>query len=236
MSKMKWMISCMVALWILGRFAVTEAVSYPQQSLSQWLETAGSTIAPDDAYTEEGTPEGPFQDTQAAVFAKLEPEAVIQAVGPLFTADMRQSGILASVSLAQFILESAYCQSELSQNANNCFGMKESLSGNTWAGSTWDQTSVYEKKTQEYVNGGYITITAAFRKYACIEDSIADHSAYLLGAKRGSAMRYAGIDQERDYRKAAQILKDGGYATSPTYVDSLCRLIEEYNLTQYDLC
>ena len=34
-----------------------------------------------------------------------------------------------------------YCiakKSELAQNANNVFGMKCSLSGNTWSGSTWD--------------------------------------------------------------------------------------------------
>ncbi len=41
-----------------------------------------------------------------------------------------KSGILASVSLAQFILESGYGKSELAQNANNIFGMKCSLSGN----------------------------------------------------------------------------------------------------------
>lgn len=33
-------------------------------------------------------------------------------------------GTQASVSLAQFILESRYGKSELAQNANNCFGMK----------------------------------------------------------------------------------------------------------------
>ena len=45
--------------------------------------------------------------------------------------DMKKSGILASVSLAQFIQESGYGKTELAQNANNCFGMKCTLSGNT---------------------------------------------------------------------------------------------------------
>ncbi len=39
-----------------------------------------------------------------------------------------KTGILASVSMAQFILESGYGKSELAQNANNVFGMKCSLS------------------------------------------------------------------------------------------------------------
>ena len=51
--------------------------------------------------------------------------------------------------MAQFILESGYGKSELAQNANNCFGMKTSLSGNSWSGSSWDGKSVYTKKTQE---------------------------------------------------------------------------------------
>ena len=72
--------------------------------------------------------------TQATVFANLSEKEVIAKVGALFTADQKKSGILASVSLAQFILESGYGKSELAQNANNCFGMKKSLSGNTWSG------------------------------------------------------------------------------------------------------
>ena len=31
-----------------------------------------------------------------------------------------------------------------------------------------------------------------------------------------------------------QIIKDGGYATSTTYVSKLCSIIERWNLTQYD--
>lgn len=173
--------------------------------------------------------------TQASAFKNLSEADVIAKVGPLFTADQKKNGILASVSLAQFILESGYGKSELAQNANNCFGMKKSLSGNTWSGSAWDGKSIYTKKTQEEENGQMITITADFRKYAKVEDSIADHSAYLLGAKNGSALRYEGLKGCTDYKKAVQIIKDGGYATSSSYVNNLCSIIERWNLTQYDV-
>ena len=63
---------------------------------------------------------------------------------------------------------------------------------------------------------------------------MADHSAYLTGARKGSALRYEGLKGCTDYRKAAQIIKNGGYATSTTYVDKLCSIIEEWHLTQYD--
>lgn len=114
--------------------------------------------------------------------------------------------------------------------------MKMSLSGNTWGGSTWNGSSVYTKQTQEQrADGSYVTITADFRRYGCVEDSIADHSAYLLGAKNGSNLRYDGLKGCTDYKKAVQIIKDGGYATSLTYVDKLCSIIERWKLTRYDV-
>ena len=172
---------------------------------------------------------------QAGALKDISEAEVIAKVGPLFTADQKKTGILASVSLAQFILESGYGKSELAQNANNCFGMKKSLSGNTWGNSTWDGVSIYTKKTQEQnPDGSYETITADFRKYPCVEDSIADHSAYLLGAMNGSRKRYEGIAGMTDYKAVAQLIKDGGYATSLSYVQNLCGIIERWNLTQYD--
>ena len=71
--------------------------------------------------------------TQASVLKNLSEADAIKKVGALFTADQKKSGILASVSLAQFILESGYGMSELAQNANNILGMNCSLSGKTWS-------------------------------------------------------------------------------------------------------
>lgn len=172
---------------------------------------------------------------QASSLKNLSEAEAVAKIGPLFTENQKQSGILACVSMAQFILESGYGKSELAQNANNCFGMKTSLSGNSWSGSSWDGKSVYTKKTQEQnADGSYVTITADFRKYACVEDSIADHAAYLLGAMNGSRKRYEALAGCMDYKKAVQIIKDGGYATSHTYVQNLCNIIERWNLTQYN--
>jgi flagellum-specific peptidoglycan hydrolase FlgJ len=162
---------------------------------------------------------------------------VIDILAPLFQENAKSSGILASVSMAQFILESGYAQSELAQNANNLFGMKSYISNNTWANSTWDGVSVYNKVTQEADSNGNptITITATFRAYDTMYQSISDHSAYLLGAMNGNTLRYDGIAGCKDYTKALQIIADGGYAgNSKTYVSSLTSVIERYNLTQYD--
>lgn len=92
----------------------------------------------------------------------MEPAAVVAKMAPMFMANQRQCGILASVSMAQFILESGYGKSELAQNANNCFGMKASLSGNTWSGSAWDGHSVYSMKTGEQNTDGSYEIQKSY--------------------------------------------------------------------------
>lgn len=162
-------------------------------------------------------------------------QAVITKLAHEFQVDMVKSSVLASVSMAQFCLESNYGQSELAQNANNYFGMKKSLSGNAWPGSTWDG-SIYKKQTKEQKsNGQYVTITADFRKYPCILDSISDHSAYLLGAMNGTKKRYAGLKDCADYEKALSIIKAGGYATSHDYAKNTCNVVKKWHLDQYDL-
>ena len=160
----------------------------------------------------------------------------VEKMGPLFTEDQEKTGVLASLSMAQFILESWYGRSELALMANNCFGMKEYLSGNTWPGSAWNGSASYTKKTgEEYTPGVKTIITAKFRKYPSIEKSIEDHSAYLLGAKKESGkLRYAGLKGCTNYKKAAKILKKGGYATSSTYVEQICNIIRTWDLTRFD--
>lgn len=173
---------------------------------------------------------------QAKSLKDLSETEVVAKVGPLFTKDQKKTGILACVSAAQFILESGYAHTDLAQNANNCFGMKKSLSGNSWSGSTWDGKSVYKKVTKECYDGRtYVDVTAEFRKYSCIEDSIGDHSAYLLGAMNGNNKRYEGLKGCSDYKKAIQIIKDGGYATDSKYVEKICNIISKWNLTKYNV-
>ena len=169
----------------------------------------------------------------AAKLASMSQAEFVDWIGKLAAEDMKTSGILASVTAAQSILESGYGKSELALNALNLGGMKAELSGNTWP-SAWDG-KIYTKDTAEQEpDGTYITIKADFRAYPSVSAYLADHSAYLAGAKKGDSLRYAGIVGCKDYRKAFQILKDGGYATSIDYVDKLCAVVEKWDLTRYD--
>ena len=174
----------------------------------------------------------------AAITTQARPltdnEKFIEEIGAMARADMAKSGICAAVTVAQAILESGWGKSDLAVKANNIFGMKCSLSGNTWPGSTWDGKSAYNKSTGEYYSGSYTTVKADFRKYGSWAESVADHSAYLAGARNGSALRYAGLVGCTNYKQAAQIIKNGDYATSPDYVSKICNIVEQYNLVRFN--
>ena len=151
----------------------------------------------------------------------MEKQIFIQAVGEAARKDMEKSGVLASLTIAQAILESGWGTSELAQNANALFGIK---ADGRWSGKT------YSKETQECYDGvNYTTVTALFRAYSSWDESITDHSAFLL-----TGNRYAAVIGEKDYKTACYAIKAAGYATAPDYAEKLISLIESYGLTAYD--
>lgn len=171
---------------------------------------------------------------QASDLKGLSEAERIEKIAPLYVESAKTTGMLPSPAIAQFCLECAYGSTDLAEFANNLHGMKCELSGNTWSGSVWDGTSKYGKYSPEVENGVTVQRYSEFRKYPCCEDSIADRAAYFANAMNGSKKRYPGLAGERNYKKAIQIIKDGGYATDPNYVSKLCNLVERWGLTQYD--
>lgn len=177
---------------------------------------------------------GPEKSGPLFMEADMTEKEFVAYIGSLATQDMLESGILASVTAAQACLESGYGSTELAKNANNLFGMKCVLSGNTWT-SVWDGLGKYTKQTKEQdKNGNEYTVTADFRKYPDILASIRDHSCYLNGAMNGNKKRYEGLSGEKNYRRAAELIKAGGYATDVDYVDKICSLVDKWDLTKFD--
>lgn len=171
---------------------------------------------------------------QASDLKGLTEAERIEKIAPLYQDSMRKTGMLASVGIAQFCLESGYGKTDLAEFANNLHGMKKSLSGNTWVGSVWDGVSVYGKESPEVYNGVTKMVYSEFRKYPNCEASIADRAAYFLNAMNGSAKRYPGIAGNKDYKSVINIIKSGGYATDPNYVSKLVNLVERWELFKYD--
>lgn len=103
----------------------------------------------------------------------MEQRKFLAMVGPLAQADMQKSGILASLTIAQAILESGWGASELATKANALFGIKADA---RWSGKA------YSKDTKECYDGAtYTTITALFRAY----DSWAGQNRIQPGHCRG---------------------------------------------------
>jgi hypothetical protein len=122
---------------------------------------------------------------------------------------MNKYRVLASLSIAQAILETGYGDSV---PGNNLFGIK----ANGWTGKT-----VTTKTTEENESGDKITITATA--------SIDDHGAFIAGNER-----YANILGVADYKTVCNRLQADGYATAVDYASNLISLIEQYRLYQYD--
>lgn len=144
----------------------------------------------------------------------------IEKVGPLAQNDAKASKILASLTIAQAILESDDGNSTLTVQGNALFGIKATTS---WRGKVWTG------KTIEYYNGNRTSIIAGFRAYDSWEESIADHSALLTRLDR-----YKAVIGEKDYVKACKAIFSAGYATDPQYLTKLIKLIEDNNLTRFD--
>ena len=139
--------------------------------------------------------------------------------------DGAKEGVLPSITAAQAILESGWGSSELAKAPNNnLFGIKDS---EDWNGE------IVTVPTQEYVNGDYITVNAAFRKYASWNDSVVDHAKFFTSTE-WRKNNYRKVVNETDYRIAAQELKNAGYATDPSYAGKLISLIEAYKLYEWD--
>lgn len=143
----------------------------------------------------------------------------INKIAPLAQSDMLKTNVLASLTIAQAILESAWGESELAVNANNLFGIKASAD---WEGAK------YTRETREYINNEATTITADFKAYNTLQESISDHSALL------QKERYTKVLQATDYKVACQEVYNAGYATDPNYPTKLIDLIEQYDLHRFD--
>ena len=129
--------------------------------------------------------------------------------------------VLPSVCVGQAALETGWGGSSLMTKANAFFGIKATAS---WGGK------VFSSKTQEcYDSVTYTTITAAFRAYDTPADSVKDYYDLITGSTR-----YAAAVNATDARTAITVIKEGGYATSPTYVTNVMAVIDSNNLTQYD--
>lgn len=128
--------------------------------------------------------------------------------------EMYRSGVPASITLAQGIIESGSGLSVLAINGNNHFGIK---CHNNWTGATLRADD--DRKNE------------CFRSYDNAEDSFRDHSDFLRYRDR---YKFLFDLPTTDYKGWAYGLKQAGYATDPSYAAKLIKCVEDYNLDRFD--
>lgn len=148
----------------------------------------------------------------------------LDTIAPIVQRENKKRGnpLFSSVVIAQAICESGWGQSQIMMRANAIFGIKATSS---WKGK------VYNAKTKECYDGvNYTTITDCFRAYDNLEDSIADYFNLICGLSRYSNALHCSNPLE-----CITAIKNGGYATSPTYINTIMSIINGSNLTKYDV-
>ncbi len=141
------------------------------------------------------------------------PEEYIRKYQDWAIDEMKRSGIPASVTLAQALLESDNGNSTLAVKANNHFGIKC---------HDWNGRKIYHDDDSE---------NECFRKYRSARQSYQDHTDFLMNSPRYSSLFEL---EHTDYTGWANGLKKAGYATSPGYSDRLISIIEKNNLDRLD--
>lgn len=147
----------------------------------------------------------------------------INKIAPLVANEnlIRNYPLFTSVVIGQAICETGYGKSNIMMKANAIFGIKATK---TWKGK------VYNAKTKECYDGvNYTNISACFRAYDSLEESIKDYFDLICESSRYKKAVNSGSPEE-----CITAIKNGGYATSPSYINTIMSIINSNNLTKYD--
>jgi hypothetical protein len=153
----------------------------------------------------------------------------LQSAIPAAQASQAETGVPASVTLAQAILESDWGRRHIGE-ANNYFGIK----ARPQPDGSFNHGSIaighLLAPTKEWDGSQMITVNAPFRRYHTMTDSFRDHGLLLKNnARYSQAFRHT-----NDPNEFAQQIHKAGYATDPGYADKLIGIMRAFDLYQYD--
>ncbi len=125
-----------------------------------------------------------------------------------------------SAIIAQACNESNFGRSGLSASYNNYFGMK--------CGSKWKGRSVNLKTKEEYSPGTLTEIRDNFRVYDDTPMGVLGYFDFI------QYKRYENLKEATSPRDYLEKIRSDGYATSNSYVENCIKILEQYNLTEWD--
>lgn len=125
-----------------------------------------------------------------------------------------------SAIIGQAILESGWGKSKLASNFHNYFGLK--------CGSSWKGKSANMKTFEEFKGGTMTQTSDNFRVFDNLESGVKGYLDFI------NTKRYSNLKNVSSPKEYLQNIKNDGYASSSTYVDSVMKIVTSYNLTSYD--
>ena len=163
----------------------------------------------------------------------VDKAAFIKLAGPAAQASETDTGVPASVTIAQAILESGWGKKHMG-DANNYFGIKAQTKGGKIVFGDI-ATGFVDKPTKEFdkTTGKTITVIAHFRSYKDMAGSFTDHGMFLKNNARykKAITAYA---KNKDANKFAEGLQEAGYATDPKYASQLISLMQKNDLYKFN--
>jgi flagellum-specific peptidoglycan hydrolase FlgJ len=156
------------------------------------------------------------------VLGKTPQERFIASIGEAAVVSHERTGVPASVTIAQAILETYWGSSRLAREANNYFGIKAQTRVGS-AGVVWFDV-------WEVIGGRNVMQSQPFRAYDSVADSFVDHGRFFVENGRYAAAMATGDDA----RQFARAVNRAGYATDPAYASKLIALMDRYNLYRFD--
>ena len=156
------------------------------------------------------------------VGASGEQASFILAAAQAARESQLETGVPASVTTAQAILESFWGSSRLARENNNYFGIKAKEHPGT-AGVVWFNV-------WEVIGGANVIQSQPFRAYNRMAESFIDHGHFFQQNPRYAAALAA----RDDPRQFAREVNAAGYATDPGYAAKLIGLMDRFNLYAYD--
>ena len=148
----------------------------------------------------------------------LTPNEFVEFIAPYAQASEQETGIPASITIAQAALETGWGRSAR-RAQNNLFGIKGS--GNAGSARLW---------TREYVRGRWVRVRASFAAYTSFRESVIAHGRLI--SERPTYAR--AMEVVNDPRAFARALQRAGYATDPGYASKLLSIVDARDLTRYD--
>ena len=154
-------------------------------------------------------------------YSASQAKSFIAHIAPLIKAEaIRRGYAICSTVIAQAIVEGAAGTSLLAKQYHNHFGMK--------CGDYWKGASVNLQTKEEYTVGQLTNTRANWRVYPDDESGVAGYYDFI------STKRYANLKNAANYKQYAEYLKQDKWATSSSYVSTLCNVVKKYNLWTWD--